>query len=81
MGNAMKPPQTFSFSTPEGARAAARLFKRQLESVGKTKVNAEARGTQVSVSIRAPSPIGQKAAEYTARRLAKILAGLDAANA
>ncbi len=70
-------PLKFKFSSPSIAKKAAGLLAHQLQSVGNTKVKASTAGPQVSLSISAPTPVGKKAAEYTARRLAKILADLD----
>ncbi|MDE1798012.1 MAG: hypothetical protein KGH63_01240 [Candidatus Micrarchaeota archaeon] len=71
-------PLTFQFSSPSVAKKAAGLLTHQLQSVGDTKVKASVRGSEVSLSITTPTPVGKKAAEYTAKRLAKILIYLDA---
>jgi hypothetical protein len=70
-------PLLFKFSSPSLAKKAAALLTHQLQSVGQTKVNSSVRGSNLSLVISASTPVGKKAAEYTAQRLSKILTDLD----
>ncbi|MFH0926951.1 MAG: hypothetical protein V1822_00025 [Candidatus Micrarchaeota archaeon] len=65
------------FQSAKAALCAKSVLEKSLSAVGSSKIEVEAEGQNLKISIRDSSPSSLKAAEYSAKRLMNMLIQMD----